>query len=83
MAAAERQEDLDILARLYAELSPDGADHYPVVVGKLARMHTEEPTLGPDDLGQIESRTLIMVGDDDEVRLEHAVAMYRGIGDAG
>ena len=23
-----------------------------------------------------------MVGDDDEVRLEHAVAMYRAIGDA-
>jgi pimeloyl-ACP methyl ester carboxylesterase len=75
-------EPPEFLARLYAELSPDGADHYPVVVSKLARMHTEEPALGPDDLGEIESRTLIMVGDDDEVRLEHALAMYRAIRDA-
>jgi pimeloyl-ACP methyl ester carboxylesterase len=27
-------------------------------------------------------RTLIMVADDDEVRFEHAVAMYRGLPDA-
>ena len=45
-------------------------------------MHIEEPTLAPDDLGGVNNRTLVMVGDDDEVRLEHAVAMYRGIRDA-
>jgi pimeloyl-ACP methyl ester carboxylesterase len=70
------------LARLYREVSPDGAGHYPVVVSKLARMHTEEPKLSPDELGRVESRTLIMVGDDDEVRLEHAVAMYRAVRNA-
>lgn len=72
----------DFLARLYEEVSPDGAGHYQVVVDKLARMHTEEPTLTADELGALRSRTLVMVGDDDEVRLEHAVAMYRGIRDA-
>jgi pimeloyl-ACP methyl ester carboxylesterase len=30
----------------------------------------------------VTSRTLVMVGDDDEVTLEHAIAMYRGIPDA-
>jgi pimeloyl-ACP methyl ester carboxylesterase len=75
-------EPPEFLARLYEEVSPDGAAHYPVVVSKLARMHSEEPTLSPDDLRQVVSRTLIIVGDDDEVRLEHAVAMYRGIRDA-
>jgi pimeloyl-ACP methyl ester carboxylesterase len=75
-------EPPEFLARLYAEVSPDGADHYQVVADKLARMHLNEPTLSPDDLGEVRNRTLVIVGDDDEVRLEHAVAMYRGIPDA-
>ena len=75
-------EPPEFLARLYEEVSPDGAGHYQVVVDKLARMHIEEPTLEADDLRGVGSRTLIMVGDDDEVRLEHALAMYRGIPDA-
>ena len=75
-------EPPEFLERLYGEVSPDGAGHYRVVVDKLARMHIEEPTLSPDDLGRLERRTLIMVGDDDEVRLEHAIAMYRAIGNA-
>ena len=45
-------------------------------------MHIDSPTLAVDDLEHVESRTLIMVGDDDEVDLEHAVAMYRGIPDS-
>jgi pimeloyl-ACP methyl ester carboxylesterase len=51
-------------------------------VDKLARMHLEEPALEADDLGEVKSRTLVMLGDDDEVGLEHALAMYRGIPDA-
>jgi pimeloyl-ACP methyl ester carboxylesterase len=74
-------EPPEFLARLYSEVSPDGAEHYPVVVAKLARMHLEEPTLA-DDLSHIESRTLVMLGDDDEVTLEHAIALYRGLPDA-
>lgn len=72
----------EFLARLYAEVSPDGPGHYPIVVGKLATMHVEEPTLAADDLGHVASRTLVMLGDDDEVTLEHAIAMYRGLPDA-
>jgi pimeloyl-ACP methyl ester carboxylesterase len=72
-------EPPDFLARLYEQVSPDGADHYHVVVSKLAQMHREGPTLATADLDRVQSRTLIMVGDDDEVRLEHAIAMYRGI----
>ena len=53
-----------------------------MVVDKLARMHATEPTLTPDDLSAIGSRTLVMVSDDDEVPLEHAAAMYRAIPDA-
>lgn len=75
-------EPPEFLARRYAEVSPDGPDHYRVVVSKLAQMHLKEPALSADDLRQVQSRTLVMIGDDDEVRLEHAIAMYRGIPDA-
>jgi pimeloyl-ACP methyl ester carboxylesterase len=66
----------------YAELSPDGVSHYRVVVDKLVRMHQIEPTLTADDLGTIPCRTLVMLGDDDEVRLEHGIALYRALPDA-
>jgi pimeloyl-ACP methyl ester carboxylesterase len=75
-------EPPDFLARLYAEVSPDGPDHYPVVVEKLARMHLREPSLASHDLAAIKCRTLVMVADDDEVKLEHAIAMYRAMDDA-
>lgn len=72
----------EFLRRLYGEVSPDGVDHYPVVVAKLAEMHQNGPTLAADHLRAVTSRTLVMVGDDDEVTLEHAIEMYRAIPDA-
>jgi pimeloyl-ACP methyl ester carboxylesterase len=57
---------------------PEGVDpdSFP---GKMARMHASEPTLSPSDLAGVKSRALVMVGDDDEVSLEHAVEMYRAL----
>ncbi len=75
-------EPPEFLARSYQEVSPDGASHYSVVVGKLAQMHCTEPTLAAEDLADVKSRTLVMVGDDDEVSLEHAIATYRALSDA-
>jgi pimeloyl-ACP methyl ester carboxylesterase len=63
----------------YGEVSPDGIGHYPVVLAKMAQAHLVEPTLGPADLARINCRTLVMLGDDDEVRLEHAIEMYRAL----
>ena len=71
----------EFLERLYGEVSPDGPDHYSVVVAKLHRMHAEEPTLAIGELNSIRNRTLVMIGDDDEVTLEHAIALYRGLTD--
>jgi pimeloyl-ACP methyl ester carboxylesterase len=75
-------EPPEFMADLYGEVSPDGREHFPVVAAKLARMHAEEPTLGASDLSRVASRTLVMIGDDDEVTLEHAGSTYRGIPDA-
>lgn len=65
----------------YGELSPDGAGHYDTVVAKLAAMHAREPALTLGELGAVECRTLVMVGDDDEVCLEHAIELYRSLPD--
>jgi pimeloyl-ACP methyl ester carboxylesterase len=67
----------EFLRDSYAELSPDGADHYAVVVDKLAAMHAAEPAFTTSDLSRVTCPTLVMVADDDEVRLEHALAAYR------
>lgn len=71
----------EFFATLYGEVSPDGPEHFPVVARKLARMHAEEPTLAASALSDVRSRTLVMVGDDDEVTLEHAIELYRGLPD--
>lgn len=60
----------------YARRSPDGADHFPVVLEKFLAMATTEPTLTPADLARLAHPTLVLVGDDDLVRLDHTVALY-------
>ena len=65
----------------YKEFSPDGIEHLPVVVKKLNEMHGSGPKLTEKDLKKIPCRTLVMVGDDDEVILEHAIAFYRSLPD--
>lgn len=72
----------EFLRLSYAELSPDGARHFDIVAGKLAAMYRTEPAFSPADLETVRCRTLVMVADDDEVRLEHAIEMYRSLAHA-
>lgn len=72
-------EPPDFFEQSYAEVSPDGADHYRVVVAKLAAMHAVQPALTVDELRALRCHTMVMVADDDQVRLEHALSMYRAI----
>lgn len=67
------------VADRYAEVSPDGRDHLPVVVEKFARAAHDPQEV---DLGAITSPALVLGSDDDIVRLEHTLALYRGIADA-
>jgi pimeloyl-ACP methyl ester carboxylesterase len=70
------------LVAAYAEVSPDGADHLQVVIAKIARSVAEDPGLTVADLGVVACPTLVMVGDDDNVTLEHTLALYRGLRNA-
>jgi pimeloyl-ACP methyl ester carboxylesterase len=72
-------EPPEFLRHSYAEVSPDGAGHYGAVAAKLADMHEREPTLTQADLRKVTCRTLVMAGDDDEVRLEHTAEMFRSL----
>jgi pimeloyl-ACP methyl ester carboxylesterase len=63
----------------YQAVSPDGADHWSVIFGKLQRMWQEEPTLTVGDLANIPIPVLVMVGDDDAVVPTHTIALYEAL----
>jgi pimeloyl-ACP methyl ester carboxylesterase len=63
----------------YAQLSPDGAEHWPVVLGRLKPMWAAEPGFTNEELQSVEPPTLLIVGDRDIVTPEHAVEMFRTI----
>jgi pimeloyl-ACP methyl ester carboxylesterase len=42
-------------------------------------MHSEEPTLTVADLAGYPSPALVMVGDDDEIPMEHTLALRQGL----
>jgi len=66
----------------YGEVSPDGEDHYAVVVRKEIDMDRREPILEVSDLHRVSARTLVIASDDDIITLEHTLALYRGITNA-
>ncbi|HEX6652300.1 MAG TPA: alpha/beta hydrolase [Thermoleophilaceae bacterium] len=86
LIGADEEYDIDELVAFmgpaYAEVSPDGEEHFRVVAQKTVDMAADEPALEQAELQAISSRTLVMFGDDDLVTLEHAVAMYEGIPNA-
>lgn len=70
------------LRDLYTAVTPDGADHWPVVLRKMAAMFAVEPTLTTAELSRITAPTLVVAGDDDMMTLEHTVDLYRAVPDA-
>ena len=62
--------------------SPDGADHFPVVYGKTIDLVRNWTGLPLTDLAKIGAPTLVLQGDQDEVRLEHSAAVATAIPEA-
>jgi pimeloyl-ACP methyl ester carboxylesterase len=71
-----------MLREAYEQLSPDGADHFPVVFDKLIAAWRSGPRHALGDLARISAPTLVMVGDDDVITVDHAAAIHRTIPDA-
>ena len=71
---------LTMFRSMYEAASPDGPEHWAVVVAKIVEMFRgDEPNISSGDLGLISAPTLVMVGDDDLPSLEHTIALYRAI----
>ena len=66
----------------YARLSPDGVEYWPIFLRRLQEMWRMEPNFTDKQLQSIAKPTLIIVGDDDIVTLEHAIEMFRAIPEA-
>jgi pimeloyl-ACP methyl ester carboxylesterase len=71
--------EMAMFRAMYVAASPDGEEHWPVVVGKMADMFRTEPDIPIEDLGRIDAPTLVLVGDDDFIPLEHTIELYRAI----
>jgi pimeloyl-ACP methyl ester carboxylesterase len=67
------------LGARYGEVSPDGEDHFPVVVRKDFALSAREPALTAQEVGAVTHRALVMVGDDDLTTLEHTLEFYRAL----
>jgi pimeloyl-ACP methyl ester carboxylesterase len=63
----------------YQELAPNPED-FPTLVEKLKRLDMTPFAWPAEDVKGIEAPTMIVVGDADVVRLEHAVEMFRLLG---
>jgi pimeloyl-ACP methyl ester carboxylesterase len=71
--------EMAMFRSMYEAASPDGAEHWAIVVGKMVEMSRTEPDIPMEDLGRIGAPTLVLVGDDDFVPLEHTIELYRAI----
>ena len=69
----------EAMKAMYVERSPDGADHFPVMLAKATELMASEPQLTTDDIATVSTPTLVLVGDDDLIELAHTVALYEAL----
>jgi pimeloyl-ACP methyl ester carboxylesterase len=63
----------------YLRTAPNPKD-FPTLVTKLKRLDMEPFAWPPEDIQGIAAPTLLIIGDSDAIRLEHAVEMFRLLG---
>jgi pimeloyl-ACP methyl ester carboxylesterase len=69
-------ENMEMFAAMYAQASPDGPDHFPEVWEKVRTMWAEAYDWTAQ-VRQISAPTLVIVGDDDYISVEHAQQFSR------
>ncbi len=75
-AKAYTPDNLDPkIAELLQKTSPHGPDFLPAFLEKIKAMWLTQPTLLESDLAEIATPTLVMLGEHDLVRREHAAEM--------
>jgi pimeloyl-ACP methyl ester carboxylesterase len=76
---AADSDDLAMLRGSYQAVSPDGPGHWPVMVAKFKEMVSTQPAITVEQLARITAATLVVVGDDDIVTLDHTSTLFRAI----
>jgi pimeloyl-ACP methyl ester carboxylesterase len=71
VALSPGDEDMVMFAAMYAQASPDGPEHFPVVWEKMRTLWAE-PFDWTAEVQRIAAPTLVIVGDDDYVSVKHA-----------
>jgi pimeloyl-ACP methyl ester carboxylesterase len=71
-------EDVAIFKAMYEAVAVDPS-HWPVFFAKTMKLWREQPTLTVDDVAKVSVPTLVLVGDDDAMTLEHTAAMYEAL----
>lgn len=67
----------------HAEVSPDGPGHLTSVIERIAASaEAGDLALTTAELKAVGCRTLVLVGDDDAVAMEHTLELYRALPDA-
>jgi len=69
----------EAMASAYGAVSPDGQDHWEVVVEKAMTMYRTQPTWSLEELRTIQTPTLVVAGDDDLTPLSHSCALYEAL----
>jgi len=77
--ASPASAEMATLRDPYERYSPDGPEHWPIVYRKFAEMISREPNISLEELTRISAPTLVLVGDDDMISLEHTIQMFRAI----
>jgi pimeloyl-ACP methyl ester carboxylesterase len=75
------EADFRVMHNAYVSVAPDPA-HFEVFMAKTSGMVRESAGWSPEDLRALAAPTMVMVGDHDFVRLEHAIEMFELIPDA-
>jgi pimeloyl-ACP methyl ester carboxylesterase len=70
---------VDLMRADYERTTPDGAEHWPVVLDKIQHLWWEAPLDFTDQLGRIDAPTLVLAGDDDCIEPTHSVEMFQRI----
>lgn len=68
-----------MLVQLYGAASPDGPEHFAVIIEKVTEAWRSEPDITLEQLATIAAPCLFMMGDNDMVTLAHGDAVRRAI----
>lgn len=79
LLSENREAAMGFLGRRYAQISPDGAEHFPVVFDKTMALWGAEPQLAVADFAAITVPTLVLQGDRDEPTVAHGAAVAEAL----